>query len=147
MALEDHPNVFRFEGRLWVSELPREEARAQFVAQRSWDASHVKAERWGWAIAIGAIVGSAATIGLGTLAGIAPAIYLVLLPIGFAVGAVLGAVVNKRILAAAHIQPATTPRPVLDDVTRIPAAVARKADADTPLADLVTWSKQGYISR
>ena len=145
MALEDHPNVFRFDGRLWVSELPREQMHAQLVEQRAWDAAHVKSERWTWAIAIGAAAGCAVTLGLGTLVAMPPAIYLVLLPIGFGIGAVLGAVINKRILAAAGKTPASTPRPVLDELLKIPAAVARKTDESTPTADLMERSRKGFV--
>ncbi len=145
MALDDHPNVFRYEGKLWVSELPREEMHAQFVAQRAWDAAHVKSEHWTLAMVIGAIVGTAATLGLGTAAGIAPALYLFLLPIGFAFGVVIAAMVNKRIVAAAGTTPATTPRPELTGLTRIPSAVARKVSDDNSVADLIAWSKQGFV--
>ena len=46
MALDTHPNVFRTDGRLWVSELPGAEARAQLVEQRAWDDAHLKSQRW-----------------------------------------------------------------------------------------------------
>ncbi|MDO7882162.1 hypothetical protein [Antiquaquibacter soli] len=147
MALEAHPNVFRFDGRLWVSELPGAEARAQLVEQRTWDAAHVKSQRWVLALVVGAAVGTAATLGLGTLAGLAPAIYLVLLPLGFGAGAVLGAVVNKRLLGDRLTAPTATPRPTTIELTRIPSAVARRTDASTPVADLIAWSKQGFVPK
>lgn len=147
MALDNHPNVFRFEGRLWVSELPREEAHAQFAAQRAWDAAHVKQEHWTLAMIVGAAVGTGVTLGLGELAGIAPALYLFLLPIGFGFGVVLAALVNRRILRAAGVAPPTTPRPELTDVTRVPSAVARKVDDDVAVSDLIEWSKKGFVPR
>ncbi len=91
MALEEHPHVFRYDGRLWVSALPGAEARAQLVAQRAWDNAHLKSQHWTAAIVIGAIVGTGVMLGLGVATGLAPAIYLVLLPLAFGAGAVLGA--------------------------------------------------------
>lgn len=144
MSLDDHPNVFRFEGRLWVSALPRQEMHAQLTTQRAWDAEHVRGERWAWAIGVGAVVGCAATIGVGTLGGLAPASYLVLLPLGFGVGTVLGAVVNRWIISRGAVAP-RTPRPVLDEVTKVPASVATKTSALTPVTDLIAWSRQGFV--
>jgi F0F1-type ATP synthase assembly protein I len=144
MALDNHPNVFRYEGKLWVSELPREQMRAQFVEQRAWDATHVKSERWTVALVIGAILGTGITFLLGEWGGIAPALYLFLLPIGFAFGVILAAVVNRRIVRAVAAPP-QTPRPVLTEVTRIPSAVARKVDDETPVSDLIEWSKKGFV--
>lgn len=145
MALDEHPNVFRFDGRLWVSAQPREEMHARLADQRAWDAAHVKSQRWTWAIALGAAAGCALTLGLGTLVGMPPAIYLVLLPIGFGIGAVLGAVINKRILAAGGTTASPTPRPVLEELIKVPAAVARKTDETTPVADLIEWSRKGFV--
>lgn len=147
MGVESHPHVFRFDGRLWVSELPATAARDQLVAQREWDAAHVKSQRWVVALVIGAIVGTAVTLGLGTLAGLAPAIYLVLLPIGFATGAVLGALVNKKLLGDRLTAPTSTPRPTTVELTRIPSAVARRTDETTPVGDLIAWSKQGFVPK
>ena len=147
MALEDHPNVFRFEGRLWVSEDPRETASRDFAAQRKWDAGQLRSQHWTLALALGALAGTAATLGLGTAAGLAPVFYLVLLPLGFGAGAVVGAVVNKRILGPRLTEVPTTPRPETPHLTRIPAAVARHTDENTPLADLVAWSEQGFVPK
>jgi hypothetical protein len=145
MALDDHPNVFRHEGRLWVSELPRDEARAQLIAQRTWDAANAKLQRWWVAIAIGAALGTAATLGLGTLGGLAPAVYLVLLPLGFAVGAVVGALINKR-FNAPDAQHASLPaRPVTTPLTRVPSRVASKASSDASASDLIEWSRRGFV--
>lgn len=147
MGVESHPNVFRFDGRLWVSEVPGAEAREQLVAQRTWDAAHVKSQRWVLALVLGAIVGTAATLGLGTLAGLAPAVYLVLLPLGFGAGAVLGAVVNKRMLGERLTAPTDIPRPTTTELTRIPLAVVRRTDETTPLPDLIAWSQQGFVPK
>jgi len=145
MAIGDHPNVFRFEGRAWVSTLPREQALAELTAQRAWDASNAKLQRWWVAIVIGAAAGTAGTLALGTAGGLAPAIYLVLLPVGFGVGAVLGALVNKRFFAPETQHASLGPRPVITELTRIPSRVARNAPADASAADLVEWSKRGYV--
>lgn len=145
MALEDHPHVFHFEGRLWVSELPRDDMRTQFAAQRAWDAANLKSEHWTLAIVLGAVVGTGATLAVGTAAGIAPALYLFVLPIGFAFGVVLASLVNRRLVAASRPTAPTTPRPELAEVTRVPSAVARKTDETTPVTDLIAWSKQGFV--
>lgn len=145
MALDNHPNVFRFEGRLWVSQLPRDEARAQFVAQRAWDAAHVKQERWTLAMVIGAVLGTGITFALGQLGGIAPALYLFILPIGFGFGVVLAALVNRRIVRATAVAEPTSPRPQLTEVTRVPSAVARKVDDEVAVTDLIEWSKKGFV--
>jgi hypothetical protein len=125
MALIDHPNVFRFEGKLWVSELPREEALARLTTQRAWDARNARLQRWWVAIVVGAIVGVAGTLALGTLGGLAPAVYLVLLPVGFGIGAVVGALVNKRFFAAEPHHPSMPERPTLE-VYRVPTRVAAR---------------------
>ena len=145
MAIGDHPNVFRFEGRTWVSALPREVALAQLTSQRAWDASNAKLQRWWVAIAIGAAIGTAGTLALGNAAGLAPAIYLVLLPVGFGVGAVLGALVNKRFFAPEAQHESLGPRPVITELTRIPSRVVRAAPPDASTADLIEWSKRGFV--
>lgn len=147
MALEEHPHVFRYDGRLWVSALPGAEARAQLVAQRAWDNAHLKSQHWTVAIVIGAIVGTGAMLGIGVATGLAPAIYLVLLPLAFGAGAVLGAVINKRMLGARLHATPETPRPETTPLTRIPSAVARKTDETTPVDDLIAWSAQGFVPR
>jgi hypothetical protein len=147
MALDSHPNVFRFDGRLWVSELPGSEASAQLAAQRAWDSAHIKSQRWVPALVIGAVLGTAATLALGTWGGIAPALYLVLLPVGFGVGAVLGAVVNKRLLGDRLTDVPPTFRPTTVELTRIPSSVARRTDEHTSADDLIAWSKQGFVPK
>ncbi len=147
MALDGHPNAFRFEGRWWVSAEPAEVAHAAIVDQRRWDAAHVRSQRWMWALAIGAILGTAGTLGLGTLAGLSPAIYLVLLPLGFGVGAVVGALVNRRILGDRLHAATDGPRPTVPELVRVPPAVVRFTTPQTPVADLVSWSREGFVPR
>lgn len=145
MALDDHPNVFSFEGRLWVSELPRDQARAQLQDQRAWDSANLRYERWGLAIALGAAAGVLVTLGLGTLAGQPPAVNLFILPIGFAVGAVLGAVINKRVRARALENSPLPPRPVITAIVRVPLEVAKRAPGDSTASQLIDWSHRGYV--
>jgi hypothetical protein len=141
--LEYHPNVFRFEGRLWVSELPKDEMLRQLTEQRSWDAATARQERWWIAIAVGAGLGVAATLGIGIATGVAPTAYLLALPLGFGVGAVLGAVVNRRIVGSTA---PSTPRPAIATVRRVPNSVARHAPADASASDLLAWSERGFVS-
>jgi hypothetical protein len=144
MALDDHPHVFRFEGRIWVSLAPREKAIAQLRSQREWDAANARLQRWWVAIIIGAVVGVVATLGLGTSAGLAPAVYLLLLPIGFGVGAILGALVNKRVNPTG--QHASLPeRPSTVALTEVPPRVARAAVADSTAAQIIEWSRRGFV--
>jgi len=144
MSLDGNPWVFRYEGKLWVSEAPRERALSELRAQRAWDSQNAKLQRWWVAIAIGAAIGVGGTLALGTVTGIAPAVYLVLLPVGFGVGAVLGALVNKRITpdAAHESLPA---RPSTPFLVKVPPRVASKAPADASARDLIDWSQRGYV--
>jgi hypothetical protein len=144
MALEEHPNAFRYEGRWWVSETPRERALAELKAQRAWDAQNAKLQRWWVAIVIGAVVGVVGTLAVGNATGVPPALYLFALPVGFGIGAVLGALVNKRINPeAAH---ASLPaRPTTPFLVRVPPRVASKAPADASARDLIDWSQRGYV--
>ena len=142
MSLDDHPHVFRYEGRLWVSEVLADEARAQLVAQRAWDASNAKLQRWWVAIAVGAALGVAGTLALGTAGSLAPAIYLVLLPVGFGIGAVLGALVNKKFFAPDAQHESLGERPTTVQLTRVPASVARRANALTPVSELIAASRR-----
>ena len=145
MAIGDHPKVFRFEGRTWVSELPREDALAQLTRQRAWDAANARLQRWWVAIVIGAAVGTAGTLALGTAAGLFPAVYLVLLPLGFGVGAVLGALVNKRFFAPDPQHASLGPRPVIAALTRIPPRVVRAAPPEATAKELIDWSTRGFV--
>ena len=145
MALDKHPNVFLYEGKLWVSEIPRETARAQLVRQRAWDASNAKLQRWWVAIVIGAAVGTIGTLVLGNSVGLAPAIYLVLLPVGFGVGAVLGALVNKWFFAPDAQHSSLGSRPTTAFLVKVPPRVARATTDDTSVRDLIDWSMRGYV--
>jgi hypothetical protein len=142
MALDNHPNVFLFGGRAWVSELPRDQALTQLTAQRAWDIATVRAQRWWIAITIGTALGTAAAWWLGDLVGAPAFANLVFLPVGFAVGAVLGAVVNKRILgdtlAATTVG---TERPTVAPLTRVPPRVIRTADADSTVREIIALSR------
>lgn len=145
MALDDNPWAFRYEGKWWVSETPRERALERLVAQRAWDGRNAALQRWWVAIALGAAAGIIGTLALGTLTGLAPAVYLVLLPIGFGAGAVVGALVNKRLNpeAAHESLPA---RPTTPFLVKVPPRVAAKAPADASASDLIEWSQRGYVS-
>lgn len=145
MALDENPWVFRYEGKLWVSETPRERAYSELKAQREWDALNAKLQRWWVAIGIGAVVGVGATLGLGSVLEIPPAFYLVGLPIGFGVGAVVGALINRRISPEA--QHASLPeRPTTPFLVKVPPRVASKAPSDASARDLIEWSQRGFVS-
>ncbi|MDH6181119.1 hypothetical protein M2152_001301 [Microbacteriaceae bacterium SG_E_30_P1] len=145
MAIDQHPNVFSFEGRRWVSEAPAADARASLVAQREWDAKYLRSQHWALALALGAAGGSALTLGLGSWSGLPPVFYLVLLPLGFGFGAVLGAAANKRLLGSRLTEEPPTPRPEVPKIVRIPASVARRVDDTTPVSDLIVWSEKGIV--
>ena len=146
MALDDHPNVFRFEGRTWVSPEPREIALAQLVDQRAWDAANARLQRWWVAIAIGAVVGTVATLALGTSAGLAPAVYLLVLPVGFGAGAVMGALVNKWFLAPEGQHASLPARPKTPPLTRIPSRVVRNSPPDSTSEQIIEWSNRGFVT-
>src|SRR5690606_28581183 len=135
MALDNSPHCFRFEGRLWVTEIEPEEALRQFAAQRAWDAASVRSQRWMPAVVIGAVLGIAATIAASTAVNLPIALYLFTLPVGFAIGAVLGALVNKRILGVDAAVPGD--RPTMAPVTRVPYSVARKAPEDASATEII----------
>lgn len=145
MALDDNPHVFRHEGRLWVSELPREEMQRQLNDQRAWDVANARHERWGLAIAIGAALGVVISFGLGYFAGLPPVLNLFLLPVGFAVGAVLGAVVNKRVRATELANSPLPSRPVIATMVRIPPEVIKRAPDDSTAKQLIDWSRRGFV--
>lgn len=146
MALDDHPNVFRFEGRTWVSLAPREDAIAQLRSQRAWDVANAKLQRWWVAIAVGAVTGVAATLLLGAAAGLPPAVYLLLLPLGFGVGVILGALANKRFNAPERQHASLPTRPITVPLTRVPPRVARAADPSATAIDIIEWSNRGFVS-
>ena len=143
--LDENPWVFRHDGRLWVSELPREEMLRQVNDQRAWDVANARHERWGFAIAIGAAAGVLVFFSLGSLGGLPPVANLFVLPVGFAVGAVLGAVVNKRVRAVALQNWRLPTRPVIAAMVRIPPEVLKKAPADSTARQLIDWSRRGFV--
>lgn len=145
MALDDNPHVFRHEGKLWVSELPRDEMLRQLNDQKAWDVANARHERWGLAIAIGAAAGVLVFYLLGSLAGLPPVVNLFVLPVGFAVGAVLGAVVNKRVRAVALQNSPLPARPVISAMVRIPPEVIKRAPDDSTAKQLVDWSRRGFV--
>lgn len=145
MALDDNPYVFRHEGKLWVSELPREEMQRQLADQAAWDVANARHERWGLAIAIGAALGVVISFSLAYVAGLPPVINLFILPLGFAVGAVLGAVVNKRVRAVSLENSPLPPRPVIGAMVRIPPEVIKRAPEDSTAKQLVDWSRRGFV--
>lgn len=143
MALDNNPWVFRFEGRLWVSELPREQMFSKVTAQRAWDAANLRREHWGIAITIGAAVGTLATFGFGYLVHFPGIVDLLLAPIGFGIGAVLGAMVNRRFVKPRPEE--SSPRPDIPIMTKIPPSVARKSPEDASARELIDWSRRGYV--
>ena len=93
---------------------------------------------------IGAAVGVILTLAGGNAIGLAPAIYLFLLPIGFGAGAVLGALVNKRANPeAAHAS--LPPRTTTPFLVKVPPRVAAKAPTDASARDLIDWSQRGFV--
>ncbi|MCY7412977.1 MAG: hypothetical protein LH471_08105 [Salinibacterium sp.] len=128
-GLDEHPNCLRFDRKLWVSELPREELYFQLVAQRAWDDQHERVNRWQLALALGAAVGVAVALGVSAWLGAPPALNLFTLPIGFGVGAVLGARVNEWLRPRRAADAALPPRPTVAAMTKVPRRVA----AMTPL--------------
>jgi len=145
MALDDNPWVFRHEGKLWVSELPREQMQGQLNDQRAWDAANARHERWGFAIAIGAAAGVLVFFGLGSFAGLPAVVNLFVLPVGFGIGAVLGAVVNKRVRAVALQNSPLPVRPVIAAMVRIPPEVIKHAPHDSTGTQLMDWSRRGFV--
>ncbi|GAA1214695.1 hypothetical protein [Rhodoglobus aureus] len=145
MAIDNHPNVFRFEGRTWVSQAPRDEALEQFRAQRAWDAANAKLQRWWVAITIGAVLGVAATLALGTAAEADPTGYLLLLPLGFGVGAILGALVNKRFNAPEGQHESLPDRPTTVPLTQVPSRVAKAAPPHATAVEIIEWSNRGFV--
>jgi hypothetical protein len=137
MALENNKYCFPFEGKLWVSELPREETLRQITTQRAWDAANARYERWGIAIAIGATAGVIITFAISVWAGMPPALNLFLLPIGFAVGAVLGARVNKVVRAQALQNSPLPDRPTIARMIRVPRSVAAKTPEDATAREII----------
>ncbi|MGV8969854.1 MAG: hypothetical protein ACOH1J_05335 [Microbacteriaceae bacterium] len=141
MALENHPHVFQFGGRAWVSALPREQALAQLTAQRAWDVATLRAQRWWVAIAVGSGLGTAVSWWLGNLVNAPAFANIVTLPIGFAIGAVLGAVVNKRLLGDLLTAPVAAERPTVPPLTRVPTRVVRTAEEFSTVQEIIALSR------
>ncbi|MGV8857330.1 hypothetical protein [Rhodoglobus sp.] len=145
MALDNHPNVFRFEGRTWVSEAEGEQALEQLRAQRAWDKENARLQRWWVAITIGAVVGVAATLALGTAAETDPTGYLLLLPLGFGIGAILGALINRRFNARDGHHQSLPARPTTVPLTQVPSRVAKAAPEHATAAEIIEWSGRGFV--
>ncbi|EAR25401.1 hypothetical protein A20C1_04021 [marine actinobacterium PHSC20C1] len=145
MALDNHPNVFRFEGRTWVSEAEGGEALKQLRAQRAWDAENAKLQRWWVALAIGAVAGVAAVLAIGTTAGLDPTLYLLVLPLGFGGGAILAALINKRFNAPDPRHASLPDRPTTVPLTLVPSRVAKAAPEHATATELIEWSNRGFV--
>ncbi|TQO21128.1 hypothetical protein FB472_2798 [Rhodoglobus vestalii] len=145
MAIDNHPNVFRFEGHTWVSMADRDNAIAQLRTQRAWDASNAKLQRWWIAIAIGAVAGVAITLALGTAAQLDPTVYLLSLPFGFGVGAIAGALINKRFAAPEGHHASLPARPTTVALTKVPPRVAREAPLGASAEEIIEWSNRGFV--
>ena len=65
---------------------------------------------------------------------------LFLLPVGFAVGAVLGGMVAERLRPARPADAALVDRPAVAAMTRIPRRVAGRADAGSSAQELIDLS-------
>ncbi len=140
---ETHPNVVRFDNKLWVSLLPREQLSQQLAAQKSWDDANARANRWALAIGIGAVAGAALCYLITRLLGAPPVLNLFLLPVGFAIGAVLGGLVNERLRPSRPADAALGPRPLVDEMTRIPRRVASTAERSIGAQELIELSTPG----
>jgi hypothetical protein len=137
---ETHPNVVRFDGKLWVSEVSSEQLMPQLTAQRAWDNSNDKANKWWLALAIGGVIGVAVVWWLSATLGAPPVMNLFTLPIGFAVGAVLGARVNERLRPGRAADQALGVRPQAAVMVRLPRRVVRTADASSTATQLIELS-------
>lgn len=134
---ESHPNVVRFDRKLWVSTLPADQLAAQITAQRAWDDANSRVNRWPWAIGVGAAIGTGVLLVVTTLLGAPPVVNLFLLPVGFAVGAVLGGMVAERLRPTRPADAALGDRPAVLAMTRIPRRVAARADAESSAQELI----------
>lgn len=140
MALDDSPWVFRFDNKWFVSELPREKALAQLEAQRAWDIENARVNRWGLAIGIGAALGTVLTFGAGLLLGAPPVLNLFLLPIGFAVGAVIGGRTAERLRTTRAEDAALPDRPKAVAMIRVPRRVVMHAESDLSAKEIIDLS-------
>ena len=139
-VLDDHPNCVRFDGKLWVSELPREELAAQLAAQRAWDNAQERANRWWLALGLGGIVGVGLAFAIFTAAGAPPVLNLFTLPIGFAIGAVLGARVNEWLRPRRAADAALGERPRVAPMTKVPRRVAETTPLTATAKEIIELS-------
>ncbi len=140
---ESHPNVVRFDNKLWVSTLPSAELAGQLIAQKAWDDANARANRWGLAISIGAVAGSAVSYLVTRFLGAPPVVNLFLLPVGFAVGAVLGGLINERLRPTRAADQALGARPSVHEMTRIPRRVVALADPLSTASELIDLASSG----
>jgi hypothetical protein len=140
MALDENPRVLRFDGKLWVSEMPREELERQLLAQRAWDDANAKANHWALAISIGAVVGTALTLAIGYLTRMPPVVNLFVLPVGFGIGAVLGGLVNERLRPRRPADAALPARPKAAPMVKVPRRVASLTDATSTAKQIIDLS-------
>jgi len=67
------------------------------------------------------------------------------LPVGFGGGAIIGALLNKR-FNAPDAQHASLPaRPTTAPLTLVPSRVAKAAPEYASAAELIEWSKRGFV--
>jgi hypothetical protein len=140
MIDEAHPNVVRFDNKLFVSLRPATELAAQLAAQRAWDDANARANHWAWAIGIGAAAGSAATFVATWFLGAPPVINLFLLPVGFAIGAVVGGRINESLRSRRPADAALGARPTSIPMVKIPRRVAATADRLSTAQELIDLS-------
>jgi hypothetical protein len=140
MALDDNPWVLRFDGKLWVSEVPREELERQLLAQRAWDDANAKANHWALAIGIGAVLGTAVTLGFGYVTHLPPVVNLFVLPVGFGIGAVLGGLVNERLRPRRAADAALPARPKAAPMVKVPRRVASLTSAESTAKQIIELS-------
>jgi hypothetical protein len=137
---ETHPNVVRFDGKLWVSEVSSEQLMPQLTAQRAWDNANDKANRWWLALGIGGLAGVIVGWWLSATLGAPPVMNLFTLPVAFATGAVLGARVNEKLRPSRAADQALGERPHASLMVRLPRHVARSADATATATELIRLS-------
>jgi len=143
MALDNNPWVFRFDNKTFVSELPGEQALAQLEAQRTWDTQNARVNRWALAIGIGAAIGVIATFAATAALGAPPVLNLFVLPVGFAVGAVLGGKVNESLRKNRPDDASLSPRPSATAITKVPRRVVATAPEHSTAAEIIRLSTPG----
>ena len=146
-VLDDHPNCLRFDGKLWVSEVPRGELQAQLIAQRAWDAQNERVNRWWVALGLGAAVGVAVALALETWLGAPPVLNLFVLPVGFAIGAVVGARINEWLRPRRAADAELPPRPKVVAMTKVPRRVAATASPSATAREIIALSTPRRLAR